>query len=108
MEFDACRHEHGTRQEIANFWNEGLNRRGAGDSMTANRVETKFLSFGDRKSSDRDGRLRFDLRRGLRYGDVAGVADLTMLFVGGVPMPVPGSLHGEQAHGKNQGHRQQS
>ena len=76
--------------------------------MTANRVETKFLIFGDRKSSDRDGRLHFDLRRGLRYGDVAGVADLTMLFVGGVPMPMPCCLHGKEAHGKNQGHRQQS
>ena len=108
MEFDACRHEHGTRQEIANFWNEGLNRRRAGDSVTANRVEAEFLILADRKASNRDRRLRLDLRRGLRYGDMARVADLAMLFVGGVPMPVPGSLHGKQAHGKNQGHRQQS
>ena len=54
------------------------------------------------------GDCSFYLRRGLRYGDVAGVADLAMLFVRGVAMPVPGSLHGKQAHGKNQGHRQQS
>ncbi len=76
--------------------------------MTANRVKTEFLIFGKRESSDRDGRLQFHLRRGPRYGDVAAVADLAMLFVRGVAMPVPGSLHGKQAHGKNQGHRQQS
>ena len=76
--------------------------------MTANRVEIKLLVFGDRKPRDRDGRLHFHLRGGLRYGDVPGMADLAMLFVGGVPMPVPGSLHGKQAHGKDQGHRQQS
>ncbi len=76
--------------------------------MTANRVETELLSFGSRKSRDCDGRLRFYLRRGLRDGDVPGVADLAMLFVRGVPMPVPGSLHGKQAHGKNQGRGQQS
>ncbi len=76
--------------------------------MTANRVETELLIFGDRKPRDRDGRLQFHLRRGLRYGDVPGVADLAMLFVRGVPMPVPSSLDGKEAHGKNQGHRQQS
>jgi hypothetical protein len=76
--------------------------------MTANRVEAELLILGDRKSCDRDGRLRFYLRGGRRYGDVAGVADLAMLFIGGVAMPVPGGLHGEEAHGKNQGHRQQS
>jgi hypothetical protein len=87
---------------------EELNRRRAGDSMTANRVETKLLVFGDRKPRDRYGRLHFHLRGGLRYGDVTRVADLAMLFVGGMPMPVPSSLHGKQAHGKDQGHRQQS
>jgi hypothetical protein len=76
--------------------------------MTANRVETEFLIFGGCKSGDCDGRPRFDLRRGLRCGDVTGVADLAMLLVGGVPVPVAGSLHGKEAHGKNQGHRQQS
>ena len=76
--------------------------------MTANRVEAELLIFGDRKSSDGDRQLRFDLRRGLRYGDMAGVADLAMLFVGGMAMPVASGLHGEEAHGKNQGHRQQS
>jgi hypothetical protein len=76
--------------------------------MTANRVETEFLVFSDRKSGNCDGRLRFYLRRGLRYSDVTRVADLAMLFVGGMPMPVAGSLHGKEAHGKNQGHCQQS
>ena len=76
--------------------------------MTANRVEAEFLIFGDCKSSNCDGRLRFYLCGGRRYCDVAGVADLAMLFVRGVSMPVPGCLHGKEAHGKNQGHRQQS
>jgi hypothetical protein len=76
--------------------------------MTADRFETELLIFGGCESGDRDGRLRFYLRGGPRYGDVAGVADLAMLLVRGVPMPVPGSLHGKEAHGKNQGHRQQS
>ena len=87
---------------------EGLSRRRAGDSMAANRVEAELLIFGDCKSCDRDGRLQFHLRRGARYGDVPDVADLAMLLVGGVPMPVPRSLHGKEPHGKNQGHRQQS
>ena len=76
--------------------------------MTANRIKAEFLNFGDCKPSDCDWRLRFHLRRGLRYCDVARVADLAMLFVGGVPMPVPSRLHGKKAHGKNQGHGQQS
>ena len=76
--------------------------------MTANRVEAELLTFGSGKSGDRDRRLQFHLRRGLRYGDVTGMADLAMLFVRGVPMPMPGCLHGKQAHGKNQGHGQQS
>jgi hypothetical protein len=76
--------------------------------MAANRVETELLIFGDRKSRDRDGRLHFHLRGGLRYRDMARVADLAMLFVGGVPMPMASGLHGKEAHGKNQGHRQQS
>ena len=76
--------------------------------MTANRVEAELLIFGNGKSSDSNGRLRFYLRGGRWYGDVPSVADLAMLFVGGVPMPVPGGLHGEEAHGKNQGHCQQS
>jgi hypothetical protein len=88
--------------------NEELNRRRARDPVTANRVEAELLTFGSGKSGDRDRRLQFHLRRGLRYGDVPGVADLAMLFVGGVPVPMPGSLHGKEAHGKNEGHRQQS
>jgi hypothetical protein len=76
--------------------------------MAANRVEAKLLVFGGGKSSDRDRRLQFHLRRGLRCDDVTRVADLAVLFVGGVSVPVPGGLHGKQAHGKNQGHGQQS
>ena len=47
MEFDACRDE--TRHALRDydFWNEELNRRSAGDSMTANRVEAELLIFGE-------------------------------------------------------------
>ena len=76
--------------------------------MAANRVETELLVFCDCEAGDSDGRLRCYLRGGRRDGDVAGVADLAMLFVGGMPVPVARRLHGKQAHGKNQGHGQQS
>ena len=73
--------------------------------MTANRIEAELLIFSRRKSGDCDGQLRFQPRGGLRYRDVSRVANLAMLFVGGVPMPVPRCLHGKEAHGKNQGQR---
>jgi hypothetical protein len=76
--------------------------------MAANRIETELLAFGNRKLSDRDGRLHLHLRRRAWYGDVADMADLAMLLVGGVAVPVSGSLHGKQAHGKNQGDGEQS
>jgi hypothetical protein len=44
----------------------------------------------------------------LRNRDVAYMADLAMLLVGGVSVPVPGCLHGKQPHGKNQGSGQPS
>ena len=76
--------------------------------MAANRVERELLIFSGRKSRYGDWRLRFYLCGGLRYGDVARVADLAVLLVGGVAMPMPCGLHGKEAHGKYQGHRQQS
>jgi hypothetical protein len=76
--------------------------------MAANRVEAELLIFGDCKSSDCGGRLRFHMHGRRRNGYVAGMANLAMLLVGGVPMPVSRSLHGKEPHGKNQGHRQQS
>lgn len=76
--------------------------------MVADGVETKLRFFGDRKSRDRHRRLHGHLRRGLRYGYMPDVADLAMLFVRGVPMPVSGGLHGKNAHGDNQGYRQQT
>jgi hypothetical protein len=76
--------------------------------MAADRVKAELLIFGDSEPCDRDGRLHLHLRCGARYGDVPGVADLAMLLVRRVAMPVPGSLHGKEPHGKNQGHRQQS
>jgi hypothetical protein len=76
--------------------------------MAANRVETELLIFGDRKSSDGEGQLHAHLRRRLRHGNMAGVADLAMLLVGRMPVPMPCCLHGKEAHGKDQGHGQQS
>jgi hypothetical protein len=76
--------------------------------VTADGVKAYFLVFADSNSRDRDGPLDSDPRSRLRDGNVPDMADLAMLFVGGVFMPVPSGLHGKQAHGKNQGHDQQS
>jgi hypothetical protein len=76
--------------------------------VTANGVKTYFLVFADSNSGDRDGPLDSDLRSGLGDCNVPDMADLTMLLVGGVLMPVPSGLHGKQAHGKDQGYGQQS
>jgi hypothetical protein len=76
--------------------------------VTANGVGTYLLIFGERKSGDRNGLPHADLCRGLRDCSVPDMADLAMLFVGGVLMPVASGLHGKQAHGKDQGYGQQS
>lgn len=76
--------------------------------MVANGVESYFLAFAGRKSGDRNRRPHPYLRGGLRDCGVTDVADLAMLFVGGVLMPVPSCLHGKQAHRKDQGQSQQS
>jgi hypothetical protein len=60
------------------------------------------------EASDRRRRQQGDTRRGLRNRDVADMADLAMLLVGGVSVPVPGCLHGKQAHRNNQGNGQPS
>jgi hypothetical protein len=71
--------------------------------VTANGVETSFLGFDEGKSRDRNGRPHAHLRRGLRDCSVPDMADLAMLFIRGVLMPVASGLHGKQAHGENQG-----
>jgi hypothetical protein len=76
--------------------------------VTANGVETDFLVFSEGKSRDRNGPAHAHLRRGLRNCGVPEVADLAMLFVGGVLMPVPSGLCGKDAHAKNEGQSQQS
>ena len=48
-----------------------------------------------------------DLRDGLRNRDVADVANLAMLLVGFVPVPVPGSLRGEKSDAQDQRDSQQ-
>jgi hypothetical protein len=75
--------------------------------MTANGIERYFLIFGDYKSGDGDGRLRAHVRRRLWDRSVPDVANLAMLFIGGVLMPMPGCLDGKGAYSQNQGHRQQ-
>jgi hypothetical protein len=71
--------------------------------VTADGVKAYFLVFADSNSRDRDGPLDSDLRSRLRDGNVPDMADLAMLLVGGVLMPVASGLHGKQAHGENQG-----
>jgi hypothetical protein len=74
--------------------------------MTAKRVNRYLPVFRDGKPGDRDGNLRADVRGGLRDCGVPDVADLAVLFVGGVLMPVPSCLHGKQAHAKHEGNGQ--
>ena len=69
--------------------------------MVASGIETYFLIFEDSKSRNRNGRLDSDLRGGLRHGRVPNMADLAVLFVRRVLVPVPCCLHGKQAHGKD-------
>jgi hypothetical protein len=76
--------------------------------MIANRLEAKLLILGGSDPGNRRRRLLFHLRSRLRDCGVAHMADLALLFVGSVPVPVAGNLHGKAAHGKNQGHSQQS
>ena len=65
----------------------------------------KFTEFFVRryKANHRRWRQQRDSRRCLRNRYMAEVADLAVLLVGGVSVPVPGCLHGKQPHRKNQG-----
>jgi len=65
----------------------------------------KFTEFFVRryKTSHCRWRQQRDSRGGLRNRYMADVADLAVLLVGGVTVPVPGCLHGKQPHRKNQG-----
>ena len=76
--------------------------------MTANGIEANFLLFGRRISRYRNGCAQAHLRGGLWDRRVANMADLAMLFVRRVFVPVPGCLHGKQAHRQDQGQSQQS
>ena len=75
--------------------------------MAANGVGGQVLIFGDRKSRHRNGRLHPHLHSRLRHSGVADVANLAMLFVRGMLMPVRSCLQGKQAHAKDEGHGQQ-
>jgi hypothetical protein len=70
-------------------------------------IETGVLIVGKGEPRDLDGRLHLHPHRGLQRSDVANVANLAMLFVGGMAMPVGSPLHGKKAHREDQGHRQQ-
>ena len=76
--------------------------------MAANGVEGQLLVFDRCKSRDGDGRLHAHLCRRLGHSGVADMANLAMLFVGRVSMPVPSCLHGKHTHAKHEGHGQQS
>lgn len=89
------------------FSGEGLNRGSAGNSKITNRLEVRFLVFAAGKQGNRRRRLLGHLRSGLRDRCMPHMANLAMLFVGSVPVPVPGNLHGKAAHGENQDYGQQ-
>ncbi|HEY4879335.1 MAG TPA: hypothetical protein VIH97_09445 [Candidatus Acidoferrales bacterium] len=71
--------------------------------MRAKRFKFTKLFICDYKTSHCRWRQQRDSRGGLRNGYMADVADLAVLLVGGVTVPVPGCLHGKQPHRKNQG-----
>jgi hypothetical protein len=80
--------------------------RSAGNAMRTERFKLNCFFVRADESRDRNGREQCDLRRGLRNRNVPNVADLAMLLVGFVAVPVPGRLHGKQTNGKNQGYGQ--
>ncbi len=76
--------------------------------MTVDGIEGYLLGLSDRESCDRNGHPHFDMHCGLRDCGVPDVAELTMLFIGRVLMPVSGSLNGKKTDGQNEDYRQQS
>jgi hypothetical protein len=69
--------------------------------MRAKRFKLDCFFACAHESGDWNGHKQCNLRDGLRNSNMAYVADLAMLFVRGMPMPVPSRLHGKQAHEKN-------
>ena len=61
-----------------------------------------------RKTRNRRRRQHCDLRHWLRNSYVPHMANLAMLLVGFVSVPVPRRLHRESAHAQNQRQGQQS
>jgi hypothetical protein len=76
--------------------------------MTANGIKSYFLVLSGGKPGDRNRRLDSRVDRRLWDRGVSDMANLAMLFVGRMPVPMPGRLHGKYAHAKNQGQGQQS
>ena len=74
--------------------------------MRAKRFKFAEFFVGDYKASHRRRRQQRNSRRSLRNRYMADVADLAVLLVRGVTVPVPGCLHAKQPHRKNQGHGQ--
>src|ERR1700730_3112474 len=79
------------------FGRARLGGRGPGDTQGTNwfKVATRF--FGRREPRDWRRRLQFGLHRGLRNRDVPDVADLAMLFVERIVMPVADRLGAQYA-----------
>lgn len=74
--------------------------------MRAKRFRLDCFFVRGYESGHRNGRQQFNLRGGPRNRDMAYMADLAMLFVRLMTVPVPCRLDGKNAHGKNQGNRQ--
>ena len=84
-----------------------LDRGSAGNSLREDGFNGRLLLAHERESRNR--KLETGKRLSGRLGNsgVADVANLAMLFIGGVLMPMPGCLDGKGAYSQNQGHRQQ-
>jgi hypothetical protein len=79
-----------------------LRGRCAGNAERANSFEVDNRLLSKRESCDRGGRLNRCLHRGLRDRGVPDVADLAMLLVAGVAMPVRDHMSTQRAHRKDE------
>lgn len=78
-----------------------LGGRSPGDAGRADEIEVWRGLVVDGETSDRRRRLSCDLRDGLRNRGVANVAELAVVFVVGVAVPVADGVGGQKRQRQN-------
>jgi hypothetical protein len=73
-----------------------LSRRGSRNAESADKIKLGREFFGEREPHGRDRRLLDHLRRCLRNRGMSDVADLAMIFVVGMDMPVANRMRRQQ------------